>query len=127
MSVLARLATYYLTNLAFQASGDEPLAWGEFIERYTALYPHGQPGLSDDPVTAYVNNLRATGAAPGFTTTRRERTTRQHDPTRECNACVASASSIFEPEPAPRHHVVDGVFWYTKHVHYTLVWICLWN
>jgi hypothetical protein len=23
-----RLAAYYLTNLAFQASGDEPLAWG---------------------------------------------------------------------------------------------------
>jgi hypothetical protein len=22
---------------------------------------------------------------------------------------------------------VDDVFWYTKHVHYTLVWICLWN
>jgi hypothetical protein len=22
---------------------------------------------------------------------------------------------------------VDGVFWYTKHVHYTLVWIGLWN
>jgi hypothetical protein len=22
---------------------------------------------------------------------------------------------------------VDGVFWYTKYVHYTLVWICLWN
>jgi hypothetical protein len=22
---------------------------------------------------------------------------------------------------------VDGVFWYTKHVHYTLVWICVWN
>jgi hypothetical protein len=22
---------------------------------------------------------------------------------------------------------VDGVFWYTKHVHYTLVWMCLWN
>jgi hypothetical protein len=22
---------------------------------------------------------------------------------------------------------VDGVFWYTKHVHSTLVWICLWN
>jgi hypothetical protein len=22
---------------------------------------------------------------------------------------------------------VDGVFWYTKHVHYTLIWICLWN
>jgi hypothetical protein len=23
--------------------------------------------------------------------------------------------------------LVDSVFWYTKHVHYTLVWICLWN
>jgi hypothetical protein len=22
---------------------------------------------------------------------------------------------------------VDGVFWYTKYVHYTLVWIWLWN
>jgi hypothetical protein len=22
---------------------------------------------------------------------------------------------------------VDGAFWYTKHVHYTLVWISLWN
>jgi hypothetical protein len=29
---------------------------------------------------------------------------------------------IFGGSPA-----VDGVFWYTKHVHYTLVWICLWN
>jgi hypothetical protein len=27
-----RLATYYLTDLAFQASGAEPLAWGEFME-----------------------------------------------------------------------------------------------
>jgi hypothetical protein len=25
-----RLAAYYLTDLAFQASRDEPLAWGEF-------------------------------------------------------------------------------------------------
>jgi hypothetical protein len=47
-----RLAAYYLTDLAFQASGDEPLAWGEFMERYTAIYPHGQPGLTDDPVMA---------------------------------------------------------------------------
>jgi hypothetical protein len=23
--------------------------------------------------------------------------------------------------------IVDSVFWYTIHVHYTLVWICLWN
>jgi hypothetical protein len=28
------------------------------------MYPRGQPSLPDDPVTAYVNNLRATGAAP---------------------------------------------------------------
>jgi hypothetical protein len=27
----------------------------------------------------------------------------------------------------PSLGTVDGVFWYTKHVHYTLVWICLWN
>jgi hypothetical protein len=80
-----RLAAYYLTDLAFQASGAEPLAWGEFMERYTAMYPRGQPGLPDDPMTAYVNNLRATGAAPGSTTTRRARTTWQRDPTRDCN------------------------------------------
>jgi hypothetical protein len=84
-----RLAAYYLTDLAFQASGDEPLAWEEFMERYTTMYPHGQPDLLDDPVTAYVNNLRATGVAPGSAATRRERTTRQHDPTRECIVCVA--------------------------------------
>jgi hypothetical protein len=29
-----RLAAYYLTDLAFQASGDGPLDWGEFMERY---------------------------------------------------------------------------------------------
>jgi hypothetical protein len=45
-----RLAAYYLTDLAFQASGDEPLGWGEFMERYTAMYPPwtnrppGRPG-----------------------------------------------------------------------------------
>jgi hypothetical protein len=98
-----RLAAYYLTDLTFQASGDEPLGWGESMERYTAMYPCGQPGLPDDPVTAYVNNLRATGAAPGSLTTRRARTTRRHDPTRECNICVASSSSSSEPEPVPRH------------------------
>jgi hypothetical protein len=36
-----RLTAYYLTDLAFQASGVEPLAWGEFMEWYTAMYPHG--------------------------------------------------------------------------------------
>jgi hypothetical protein len=70
-----RLAAYYLTDLAFRASGDEPLGWGEFMERYTTMYPHGQLGLPDDPVTAYVNNLRATSATPRSTTTRKVRTT----------------------------------------------------
>jgi hypothetical protein len=51
-----RLAAYYLTDLAFQASGDGPLGWGEFMERYTAMYPRGQPDLPDDPVTTYVNS-----------------------------------------------------------------------
>jgi hypothetical protein len=34
-----RLAAYYLTDLAFQASRVVPLVWGEFRERYTAMYP----------------------------------------------------------------------------------------
>jgi hypothetical protein len=46
-----RLAAYYLTDLAFQASEDGPLAWGEFMEWYSMMYPRGQPGLPDDPVT----------------------------------------------------------------------------
>jgi hypothetical protein len=36
-----RLATYYLTDLTFQASRDEPLGWGEFMEWCTAMYPRG--------------------------------------------------------------------------------------
>jgi hypothetical protein len=103
-----RLAAYYLTDLAFQASGAEPLAWGEFMERYTAMYPHGQPGLPDDPVTNYVNNLCATGTAPGSTTTRKAQTTWWRDPTRECNICVASTSSSSEPEPTPRHRAAEA-------------------
>jgi hypothetical protein len=66
-----RLAAYNLTDLAFLASGDKPLAWAEFMERYTVMYPRGQPGLPDDPVSAYVNDLHKTGTAPGSTTTRR--------------------------------------------------------
>jgi hypothetical protein len=84
---------------------------GEFMERYTVMYPRGQPILPDDPVTAYVNNLHATGAAPGSTTTQRARTTRRHDPTRECNVFVVSASSSFEPEPAPHHRITDAQRW----------------
>jgi hypothetical protein len=78
------------------------------MERYTAMYPCGQPGLPDDPVTAYVNNLHATNAAPGSMMTRRAWTTRQHNSTRECNGCMASASSSYEPEPAPRHRAADA-------------------
>jgi hypothetical protein len=70
-----RLAAYYLTDLAFQASGEEPLGWGEFMEWYTAMYHRGQPGLPDDLVTAYINNLRAIGTAPGSVTTQRAHTT----------------------------------------------------
>jgi hypothetical protein len=36
------------------------------MERYTAMYPRGQPGLPDDPVMANVNNLHATGATLGL-------------------------------------------------------------
>jgi hypothetical protein len=57
---------------------------------------------------AYVNNLRATSAAPGSTTTRRTQTTRQRDPTQECNVCLASASSSSEPESAPCHRAADA-------------------
>jgi hypothetical protein len=75
------------------------------MERYIAMYPRGQPGLPDDPVTTYVTNLR--GTAPRSATTRGTRTTRRRDPTRECNVCMASSSSNSEPEPAPRHRGLD--------------------
>jgi hypothetical protein len=102
-----RLAAYNLTDLAFQASGDGPLGWGEFMEQYTAMYPRGQPGLPDDPVTAYVNGLCTTGTTPWSTTTRRARTARHHDPTGEGNICVATASSSSESEPTPCHRGAD--------------------
>jgi hypothetical protein len=102
-----RLAAYYLTDLAFQASGDAPLGWGEFMEQYIAMYPRGQPGLPDDPVTAYFNGLRTTIAAPGSTTAQRASTMRHHDPTRECNVCVVTASSSSKSESAPRHRSAD--------------------
>jgi hypothetical protein len=83
-------------------------AGGEFMEWYTAMYPCGLSGLPDDPMMAYINSLRTTGAAPGSTTTRRARTTRRHDSTRECNVCVASALSSSEPEPVPHHRNTDA-------------------
>jgi hypothetical protein len=77
------------------------------MERYIAMYPSGQTGLPDDPVTAYVNGLCTTDVAPRSTTTQRARTARHHDPTRECNVCVATASSSFESEPALCHRGAD--------------------
>jgi hypothetical protein len=75
-----RLAAYYLTNLAFQTCGDGPLDWGEFMEWSSTMYPHGQPGLPDDPVTAYVDSLRVTSIVPGSASTRRVPAARRHDP-----------------------------------------------
>jgi hypothetical protein len=36
---------------------------------------------------------------------------------------AGSSSANFVQRGNPKFHNVDGVFWYTKHVHYTLVWI----
>jgi hypothetical protein len=103
-----RLAAYYLTDLAFQASGDGPLGWGDFMERYSTMYPRGQPGLPDDPVTTYVDGLRATSIIPGSATAQRAPAAQRHDPARECNVCVAPASSSFESEHSPRHREADA-------------------
>jgi hypothetical protein len=62
------------------------------MERYTSMYPHGQPGLPDDPVTAYVNDLRATCTAFGTATARRAPQEPARDPTPKWFVCVASAS-----------------------------------
>jgi hypothetical protein len=78
------------------------------MERYSTMYPHGQPSLPDDPVTAYVDSLRAASIVPGSTTTRRVPTAQRHAPTRECNICVAPASSGSESEHAPRHRGADA-------------------
>jgi hypothetical protein len=78
------------------------------MERYTTMYPRGQLGLPDDPMTAYVNSLRTPGAASGIAAARRTPTTRSRDPTHECNICVASASSSSDPEPAPWHRTTDA-------------------
>jgi hypothetical protein len=78
------------------------------MERCTAMYPHGQPGLLDDPVMAYVNDLHATGAASDSVTTRRPPTTWPRDPSYECYVCVVSTSSSSDPEPAPHHRATDA-------------------
>jgi hypothetical protein len=79
------------------------------MERYTAMYPRGQPSLPDDRVTIDVNNLFAIGTASVSVMTQGgARTTRRHDPTQGCNVCVTSSSSSSEPEPAPRHRSADA-------------------
>jgi hypothetical protein len=81
------------------------------MERYTAMYPSEQRDLPDDPVTAYVNNLRATVADFDSAMTRRTPTTRSLDPTRDCNVFVASASSSSDLELAPRRRATDTQRW----------------
>jgi hypothetical protein len=99
-----RLAAYYLTYLAFQASGSEPLTWGEFMEWYTVMYPHVQQDLPDDLVTVYVNALRASTTTPGSAAARRAPRAPAHDFTCECFVYeVGSAGSSTDAEPAPRH------------------------
>jgi hypothetical protein len=73
------------------------------MERYIAMYPRGQSGLPDDPVTAYMNDLRAICVASGSATTLRALSMRLRDTTRECFVCVASASSSSDLEPSPCH------------------------
>jgi hypothetical protein len=72
------------------------------------MYPRGQPSLPDDPMTAYVDSLRAASIVLGSATTRRALATQRHDPTRECNICVAPVSSSSESEHAPRHRGADA-------------------
>jgi hypothetical protein len=59
-------------------------------------------------VTAYMNDLRATGATSGSAMTRVAQMTRIRDPTRECNDCVVSTSSSSDPEPVPHHCATDA-------------------
>jgi hypothetical protein len=73
------------------------------MEQHTAMYPRGLPGLPDDLVTAYVNGRHSPWVyvdSGGWTVWR-------HDPTRECNICVATASSSSSSEPAPCHRGAD--------------------
>jgi hypothetical protein len=75
------------------------------MERYTAMYPRGQPGLQDDPVMAYMNDLRATHASPSSAIAQRApQAPARTRPTRECFICMApDLSSSSESELAPRH------------------------
>jgi hypothetical protein len=98
-----RLAAYYLTDLAFQASRDRPLDWGEFMERYSTMYPRGKPGLSDDPVTAYVDSLLATSIIPGSATTPRAPAAQLHDP----QGSATSAWLLRQAAPSQSmHHAI---------------------
>jgi hypothetical protein len=73
------------------------------MERYTIMYPSGQLGLPDDPVMAYVNDLRATGASSGSTTTRRPPTTRPRDPSASATFAWCRPQAALNPEPAQNH------------------------
>jgi hypothetical protein len=78
------------------------------MERYSTMYPRGQPNLSDNLVMAYVDSLHATSIVPGSATSRRVPAAQRHDPTRECNVCVAPTSNSSESELAPCHRGADA-------------------
>jgi hypothetical protein len=40
------------------------------MERYSTMYPHGQPGQPDVPVTVYIDSLHATSIVAGCATSR---------------------------------------------------------
>jgi hypothetical protein len=48
------------------------------------MYPRGQPGLTDNPATAYVNDLGATHTSSGSAIAQRAPSTWARDPTRDC-------------------------------------------
>jgi hypothetical protein len=104
-----RLAAYYVTDLAFQASGYEPLTWNEFVARYRAMYPSDQRGLPDDPMTAYVDALRGSYIVPGGAHTRQALLASPSDHSRECFLCdVRSTSSSTDGDEAPRQRATDA-------------------
>jgi hypothetical protein len=62
------------------------------MERYTAMYPRGQPGLPDELVTAYVNGLRATRTTSGTVTTRSAPQAPARDSTHRLQAALPTRS-----------------------------------
>jgi hypothetical protein len=89
-------------------------------ERLQLRSRFSRPGLPnvpliEDPPTSLEASLPAPPRRPRNVA--RKRVAEKLKVTETTSQEVSSSSRV----------VVDGVFWYTKHVHYTLVWICLWK